>query len=395
MSKILFQNGCIICKDSLVDSGYIYVEFGKIKAMGSGSFDVSPDVQKIDVKGKYLSPGFIDLHVHGAGGHDFMDASPEAFVAIAETHAQYGTTAMCPTSLTAAGDSIYAVLDAYAKALPLNTNGSKFLGMHLEGPYLSMNQRGAQDAKYIRNPDPTEYKAILDYSPYIKRWSAAPELPGALEFADFLMEKNIIPALAHSDAIYEEVLQGFAHGYKLATHFYSAMSGITRKNAKRYAGCIEAGYLLDDMDVEIIADGVHVPKELMQLIYKIKGADRIALVTDAMRAAAMPEGESVLGRLSDGMKVIVEDGVAKLPDRTAFAGSVATSDQLLRNYVQLAEVPLIEVIRMMSHTPARILSLEQRKGSLAIDMDADILILNKELFVELTMIEGKICYQKN
>ena len=393
MQSIYINNARLISNDRIVYPGYVYIQGSKISDLGEGDINVGEDVKKIDACGKYLSPGFIDIHIHGGGGYDFMDATVEAFLGIANTHVQYGTTGMCPTSLTAETENIYRVLDAYDSALKENKQGSKFLGVHLEGPYLAMGQRGAQDPKYIRDPNPEEYKAILAYSDHIVRWSAAPELPGALEFADYLLQLGKIPALAHTDALFEEAILGYERGYKLATHFYSAMSGITRRDAKRYAGVIEAGYLLDDMDVEIIADAVHVPAPLMKLIYKIKGPDHIALVTDAMRAAAMPEGPSVLGRLSDGLPVIVEDEVAKLMDRSAFAGSVATCDRLLRNYVYKAEVSLPEVIKMLSATPARILGIQNQKGSLQKGMDADILLLNKDLFVEMTMVEGEIRFQ--
>ena len=232
------------------------------------------------------------------------------------------------------------------------------MGMHLEGPYFAMNQRGAQDPRYIRNPDPAEYKEILARSSSIKRWSAAPELKGAIEFGRYIQTKDILPAMAHTDAIYEEAYEAFKAGYSLATHLYSAMSGVTRRNAFRYAGVIEAAFLTDDMDVEIIADGVHLPAPLLKLVYKIKGAGRTALITDAMRAAGMPEGESVLGNINDGIKVIVEDGVAKLPDRTSFAGSVATADRLVRTMINMAELPLEKAIQMITATPARIMGLQ-------------------------------------
>lgn len=301
---------------------------------------------------------------------------------------------MCPTSLTADVDSIYRVLDCYQDAYRNNIHGAEFLGINLDGPYLAMGQRGAQDPKYIRNPDPEEYKKFLSHSPHIICWSAAPEHPDALEFADCLVSQGKLVSLAHTDAIYEEVVRGFEHGFSLATHFYSAMSGITRKNAKRYAGVIESGYLIEDMDVEIIADGIHVPAPLLQLIYKIKGPDRIALVRDAMREAAMPEGQSVLGRKEDGLPVIVEDGVAKLLDRSAFAGSAATADRLLRNYIELVGIALVDTVKMLTATPARILKINNQKGAISKEMDADLVVLNSDLCVEMTVVGGEIKYKR-
>ena len=217
-----------------------------------------------------------------------------------------------------------------------------------------------------------------------------------MEFGKYVTSKGILAAIAHTDAIYEEVLEAYHHGgFTLATHFYSAMSGVTRRNAFRFAGVIESAYLLDDMDVEIIADGVHLPAPLLKLIYKIKGPDRIALITDAMRAADMPEGESVLGSFKNGLKVIVEDGVAKLPDRTSFAGSVATADRLVRTMLIMAEVPLVETIQMITETPARIMKVSDRKGSLTKGKDADVVIFNDQIEVQKTFVKGRLVYQKN
>lgn len=390
--RIKIYNGRIITPHRIIPNGTILITGDTIIAIAEGdaSFD---DAIEIDAKENYVSPGFIDIHVHGGGGYDFMDESEEAFLKIAQMHAKHGTTAMLPTTLTSEKEGLLHTLELYEQANKKNTSGAQFIGMHLEGPYFALNQRGAQDPKYIRDPDPAEYKEILQHSPSIKRWSAAPELKGAIEFGKYITSKGVLAAVAHTDAIYEEVLDAFENGYTLATHLYSAMSGVTRRNAFRYAGVIESAYLLDEMDVEIIADGVHLPAPLLKLVYKIKGADRTALITDAMRAAGMPEGESVLGNLKTGLKVIVEDGVAKLPDRTSFAGSVATADRLVRTMINLADVPLIEAVRMITKTPARIMKIDDKKGSLAEGKDADVLIFDEDINIKMTMINGKIIYE--
>ena len=390
--RIKIYNGRIITPYRIIPNGTILITGDTITAIAEGdaSFD---DAIEIDAKENYVSPGFIDIHVHGGGGYDFMDESEEAFLKIAQTHAKHGTTAMLPTTLTSEKEGLLHTLELYEQANKKNTSGAQFIGMHLEGPYFALNQRGAQDPKYIRDPDPAEYKEILQHSPSIKRWSAAPELKGAIEFGKYITSKGVLAAVAHTDAIYEEVLDAFENGYTLATHLYSAMSGVTRRNAFRYAGVIESAYLLDEMDVEIIADGVHLPAPLLKLVYKIKGADRTALITDAMCAAGMPEGESVLGNLKTGLKVIVEDGVAKLPDRTSFAGSVATTDRLVRTMINLADVPLIDAVRMITKTPARIMKIDDKKGSLAEGKDADVLIFDEDINIKMTMINGKIIYE--
>jgi N-acetylglucosamine-6-phosphate deacetylase len=251
-----------------------------------------------------------------------------------------------------------------------------------------MEQRGAQDPKYIRDPEPSEYMEILAHSSSIKRWSAAPERKGAIEFGKILCERGILPSMAHTDAIYEEAKNAYDNGYTLLTHFYSAMSGVTRKNAYRYAGVIEAGYLHDELDVEIIADGIHLPAPLLKLIYKIKGPDHVALITDAMRGAGMPEGESILGNIKSGIKVILEGGVAKMPDRSSFAGSVALADRLVRTMINMGEVPLVDAIKMITATPARIMKLSDKIGSLKKGMDADILVFNQEIEMQSIIIKG-------
>lgn len=381
----------MITPEGLLPSGELYIVDGKIEAVGYG-LPIRSGVTRIDAQGQYISPGFIDLHVHGGGGADFMDGSVDSFLKVAQTHARHGTTALSPTTLTSHVSGLLDILDTYKEACKQNVDGASFIGMHLEGPYFSVEQRGAQDPRFIRDPDPAEYEMILDYSEDIVRWSAAPELPGALEFGRYVRKKGKMVALAHTNATFEQAIEAFEAGYTLATHFYSAMSGITRKNALRYGGVIEAGYYLDDMDVEIIADGVHVPASLLKLIYKIKGSDRIALVTDAMRAAGTDVKQSILGNMATGLQVIIEDGVAKIPDRSAFAGSIATADRLIRTATFQADIPLLDSVKMMTATPARIASIDHRKGSLKPGLDADVVLFDKDINVSLTMVGGKIVF---
>jgi len=391
---VKIYNGRILTPYRIIEHGTIVVAGDKIAEVIEGDISV-PDAVEIDAKGQYIAPGFIDIHVHGGGGYDFMDGSEIAFLRIAETHARFGTTSMVPTTLTSEKEDLLQTLELYKQANKNNVSGAQFLGMHLEGPYFAMNQRGAQDPRYIRDPDPEEYKDIIARSNIISRWSAAPELKGAIEFGKYLRSKGILAAIAHTDAIYEEVLEAFENGYTLITHLYSGMSGVTRRNAFRFAGVIESAFILDEMNVEVIADGVHLPSPLLKLIYKIKGADKIALITDSMRAAGMPPGESILGNRRNGLKVIVEDGVAKLPDRSSFAGSVATADRLVRTMVNMANVPLIDAVRMITKTPASIIGVADRKGALVRGKDADIVIFDSNIQVQMTIVQGRIIYNKD
>lgn len=394
MQKIKLYNGRVITPHRTLKNGYVLIENGKILEVGVGDIDV-PGAQTIDVKGDYIAPGFIDIHVHGGGGHDFMDNEKAGYLAIAQLHARYGTTALMPTTLSCEKEDLLTTLKVYEQAHAENLAGAQFVGIHIEGPYFSMQQRGAQDPRYIRDPKVEEYTEIIASSAHIKRWSAAPELPGAVEFGRYLMQQGILPSIAHTDAIYEEVLPAFEAGFSHATHFYSCMSGVSRRNAFRYAGVVESAYLLEAMTVEIIADGVHLPAPLLKLVMKIKGADRTALITDAMRAAGMPPGPSILGSKQNGMEVIVEDGVAKLVDRTAFAGSVATMDRLVRNMIQMADCSVEEAVKMASLTPANIIGIADRKGALAAGKDADLLVFDDQITIKKTIIAGHTVYDCN
>lgn len=393
-NRIIIKNGKVIFPDRIEENLAIVCENGKIIDIVSTEAVVFGNEDMVfDAQNKYVSSGFIDIHTHGGGGHDFMDGTVEAYLGAAEMHAKHGTTALLPTTLTSTFEELLKTFATYKEAVKQNNKGARFLGLHLEGPYFAYNQRGAQDPKYLRNPEPEEYNKILEASDDIVRWSLAPELPGALEFGKVLAEKNILTSIAHSDAIYEEVVDAYNAGFNHITHLYSAMSTVTRRNAFRYAGIVEAAYLIDNMNVEIIADGVHLPKSLLQFVYKFKGPDKTALVTDSMRGAGMPNGESILGSLDKGQKVIIEDGVAKLPDRTAFAGSVATTDRLVRTMVNIAEVPLVEAVKMMTLTPARMMKIDQQKGSIQKGKDADFVIFDDNINVSYTILEGNVIYR--
>ena len=392
--RIKIINGKIITPYRIIPTGCVCIENGKICEVSERDVHF-PDAEIIDAQGNYISPGFIEMHSHGAGGCDFMDGTVEAYLQIAKTHAQHGTTGLYPTTLASSNEELFKTFEIYRQAKTLNTEGAAFLGFHLEGPYFAMSQKGAQDPKYIRNPHPDHYMAILQATDDIARWSAAPELEGSKEFAETLMSRNILPAIAHSDAIYEEMATAFDWGFTHVTHLYSATSGVCRRNCFRYAGIIEASYLMEGVTVEIIADGVHLPASLLQLIYKIKGPEKIALITDSMRAAGMPDGKSIIGSLANGQEVIVEDGVAKLPDRTAFAGSVATADRLVRTMLRLAGTPLPETIQMITSTPARIMGIDKTKGSLVKGKDADVVIFDENINIQMTMGGGKTIYCKS
>jgi N-acetylglucosamine-6-phosphate deacetylase len=391
MNLIKIINGKVITPDRILQQATVLVQGKKILEISEKDLP-SKQAQVIDARGKYVSPGFIDIHTHGAGGADFMDRTVEACLKIAATHARYGTTALMPTTLTASTSDMLQLFEVYEEACRQNVSGATFVGIHLEGPYFAKEQAGAQDSRFIRNPDPEEYREIVAACKSLRRWSAAPELEGALEFAGYISSKGIIPSIAHTNAIAADIYPAFNAGFTMMTHLYSAMLGVTRRNAFRYAGAVEAAFLIEDMDVEIIADGIHLPPDLLKFICKFKGHDHIALVSDSMRAAGMPEGEYMLGDLEKGTRVTVENGVAKLQDKAALAASVATADRLVGTMVQQAGISLHDAVKMMTSNPARMINLPQ-KGSLIAGMDADIVIFDENIQIHLTMVEGNIVFQ--
>ncbi len=384
------SGGRVILPQGIAENAAVYIREGKILAVTEASLPFDDEIQ---VNGFYISPGFIELHSHGAGGADFLDGTVEAFLSAARVHARHGVTTLFPTATSSEFEDIPALDHTLEEAVRLNTDGADMPGLHLEGPYFAYTQRGAQDPRYLRGPKPAEYMCVLDNCRHILRWSAAPELPGALELGKELHRRGIVASIAHSDAEYPDVKAAWEMGYTHVTHLYSGMSGVHRRNAYRYVGVVESAYLMDGMTVEIIADGKHLPAELLKLVYKIKGADKTALVTDSMRGADMPDGPSMLGHWQKGLPVIIEDGVAKLPDRTAFAGSVATFDRLVRNMRDMAEVPLHEVITMAAKTPARIMGFQDR-GEITVGKRADLTMFDEDIRVKMTIINGRIVYKE-
>jgi len=385
----VIKNGKIIADDEILVGKSLYFEDGRITALTEEQL---PSDEVIDAKGNYVSAGFIDIHTHGAGGYDFLDETVEAYLTAAEMMARHGTTAVAPTLTSVDAEGMKRSVAVYKEAVKQNRKGAAFIGLHAEGPYFAESQKGAQESRFIHPFVSEEYKEILDGADgAIVRWSAAPELDGVEEFAKYVGERGVCLSIGHTDADFDEAMYAYDLGFKHLTHFYSGMSMVHRKNAYRISGVVEAGYLNDGFTVEIIADGKHLPASLLKLIYKVKGADSIALVTDSIRAAGMPEGPSVIGRIDNGMEIIVEDGVAKLLDRTAFAGSVATFDRLVRNMITMAEVPLTDAIKMASRTPARILGLAT-KGELEVGYDADIVIFDGDVNVKRTVIGGRTVF---
>ena len=395
MAGTLFANGLLLLDDGFARADLL-VRDGRIARIAP-AIEPEPDDAVLDLCGDRLVPGFIDMHVHGGGGADFMDGSEGAIRTVRRTHARFGTTTLCPTTLTAPDDEISGFLAAVRSLMrvddrdPSGGDGARIGGVHIEGPWIAPSQAGAQDPAYLRPPTVAHLERLLGSCEGVSTVTIAPELDGACECAAWLAARGALPSMGHSDATLAQVRDGVACGFRHMTHFYSAMSTVKRDRGYRIPGMVEAGYLFDEVTVETIADGRHLPHELLRLVHKVKGTERMALVTDAMRGAGMPEGTYRLGSLERGRDVIVEDGVARLPDRSGFAGSVCTMDRAVRTAVE-AGIPLDDALRMASATPARILGMQDRRGRLRPGLDADLVRLDGELNVRMTVVGGRVVF---
>ena len=383
----LFVNARIVLQERLIENGAVRVEDGIIRTVYEGTYTTQPGDEIVDCKGLYLAPGFIDVHIHGGGGGYFMSANAEEIDATCKMHLKHGTTSMTPSLSTAPKAKLEAAMDAVNEYEKNTTVRPNFLGFHLEGPYLSPKAAGAMPDGYLRLPDPEEYLDLVDrYN--IVRWALAPELPGAIEMIQQLNRRNIRTSIAHSDALFEDAMNAYESGCQCVTHFYSLTSMVRRIDAYRYAGTLELAYLMDDMWVEVIADGKHLPASLLKLIYKLKGPDRIMLITDGISASGWEtmEGDAYTQL---GAPIIIEDGVAKLPSRQSFAGSIATTDRIVRTMIQLAGVPVVQAVKMASANPAKHLGVFNAKGSISVGKDADLVLFDDNVYIDSVYIGGK------
>ena len=371
----------IILEDRILD-GYVYFKNGQIMDVTSADYPVS---EEYDLTGLYVSAGFIELHTHGGGGNPF-EGSVDDIVNGCNFHLEHGTTSICPTISAAEFSSMARSVRNIAQAMNDSRIKSTVLGAHMEGPYLSPKQAGAQCPDFITAPKEEDYLPLLEeYGNAIIRWSYAPENDKGEKFAKALEYYGVIASAGHTDAIYDDMLRAKEYGCNLVTHLYSCTSTITRDHGFRRLGVIETAYLCDDMYVEIICDGKHLPPPLIQLIYKIKGADRIALITDSLALAGTTQTHGFM----QSTEFIIEDGVCKLMDRSAFAGSIATADRLLRVAVKEAGISISDAVKMLTKTPADILGLPN-KGELAPCMDADIVAFDDDMQIKRVFAMGEL-----
>ncbi len=383
--KIQIINAKVVLPSDVLDGATVVFENGKIVFIGKGGVD---DAITVDGNGGYLFAGFIDVHCHGGNGYDFMDAEPSAVEKISQFHLSHGTTTLVPTTMTDDWASIENALDVL-RDIYNKGKGKTLYGVHLEGPWLSPEQCGAQSVSKMDVPSVEKLNALLKKYPFIKRISLAPELQNGIEVGRACKESGLVTSIAHTSADFDTVIKAIDNGYSVVTHLYSGMTGVTRKNAYRIAGAVEGALYDDRVFVEVIADGKHLPYGLLKLIYKCKGADKVCLITDSMRASGLPDGErSVLGRKSDGLPVIVEDGVAKTLDRQSFAGSVATTDRLLKTVIS-AGISVVDASKSLSGVPAKIMGLNDR-GVIQVGKRADLVLTDENFNILKVFYNGEI-----
>ncbi|MBC7264745.1 MAG: N-acetylglucosamine-6-phosphate deacetylase [Chloroflexi bacterium] len=383
MSRLIITNGRVITPWQVLEKGTVVVEEGKIVAVREGSGPPDPKATVIDAAGKIVSPGYIDIHVHGAAGYDTMDATPQAIQGMARFFASHGVTGFLPTTITAPQGAILAAIENAALCQREGTGGARVLGVHLEGPYISPSQPGAQPPQYIRPADPQEYPQFFAWD-NIKLITLAPEIPENSAFIPYAVSRGAAVAVGHSAASYEELVDAVASGLTQSSHTFNGMVGLHHRQPGTAGACLA----LDEIYAQVIVDNVHIHPAVVKILVRAKGTKRTLLITDAMRATGMSDGEYDLG----GQKVIVSRGEARLPSGT-LAGSTLTIDQAVRNVMMDAGLTFEEALPMATSVPAESIGLGDQVGSIAPGKAADIVLLTPDYRVVMTMVGGQVVYQ--
>ncbi|HXA07278.1 MAG TPA: N-acetylglucosamine-6-phosphate deacetylase [Bryobacteraceae bacterium] len=387
-----FVNAKLITDSGVVPDGMVIVHGDRIDYAGPRG-EVPERAEVIDASGQYLAPGFVDIHVHGGAGSDFMDAADADIETVFRYHAAHGTTSLCPTTATAPLDEILTSLEAIARYRNGLQLFGRALGAHIEGPYLAMTKRGCHLPQFVHNPEEREWRKILERGP-VASMTLAPELPGARALVEELHRRGANANAGHSEALYQEMEEAADWGMRHVTHLYCAMTDAMNNRWRgtpnpRSGGIVEAVYLDERLSSELITDGKHLSPEMLKLAFRNKGYEKLAIVTDAMRGAGMPDGEYAFGP-RHGMRATVKNGEARVPDGTALASSVFPMNEMVRVFRELAGCPLWQAVRMASLTPAQIVHRDDRIGSLAPGKFADLLIIDEQIRVQATYIGGRL-----
>ncbi|WP_052667570.1 N-acetylglucosamine-6-phosphate deacetylase [Nitriliruptor alkaliphilus] len=393
MTALLLSGTRIVTPVGVIDDGWLLADDGVILQLGQGLPEPATlaaargsddDVEHIVAAGGWLVPGFIDVHVHGALGHETMDGEVDGLAAMAAFYASHGVTSFLATTWTASTDDTLHALDGVARALTELDAGARLLGAHMEGPYLSARRCGAQDSAAIRPADAAEAARFLDTG-VVRLMTVAPEVPGNLDLVSECVRRGVTVSAGHTDATYEQVMVAVDRGVRHVTHTFNAM----RPLHHREPGLVGAAMTERVLTVEVIADGIHVHPTVLRALYDARGGRGIVLVTDAMRATGMPPGRYPIG---DDRSVVLADGAVRLPDG-ALAGSVLTFDTALRNLAAATGRGPDRLWASASRNAAQVAGVADRKGAIARGQDADLVLLSEDLEVQLTVVEGRVVHR--
>jgi len=396
---MIFTRGTIVLPDHLLRDGCVWVSGDRIQAVdpSPASLSKSPETV-VDLVGGYLVPGFVDIHVHGGAGADFMDGDEAAFRTICQAHLRHGTTSLLPTTTVARHEQHLRFLATCRQLQGKNTGGARILGAHFYGPYFAPEARGCHPLAPARPPHPAEYEQYLDYADAIVTATVAPELPGAEAFVRACRARGIRCNAGHTHATFEQMQAAIAWGVSHVDHLFCAMSDRARlRQSQTYpmrGGVMEATLFFDELTTEVIADGKHLERELLMLAYKLKGPDKLALVTDCNRALDMADGEYMFGPKDGGERILRRDGVGVMPDGQALASGVMGMDHCLKTFYQLTAYPLPEVVKMATLTPARIAGRDADLGSIAPGKRADLVVLDSDLNVQKVFMSGQLAWDR-
>lgn len=382
---IFYKNAKVIFPDKIRDC-VVVTDGGKITDICE-RFEANENDTVTDCKGLYLSPGFIDIHVHGGGNKSAMSTDYTDIVEMAEAHLKYGTTSIAPTTLAAPISQLKEAVLSIKKASE-ESKKANILGVHLEGPYISLQYKGAQSPESILNPEKDPPEELLDLWDKILIMGAAPECDGVLALGDKLQKRGIVASVAHSAASYEQVETAVQHGFSDVTHIYNACSSCFKTGLFRNAGVVEAGLYMDELTTQTIADLRHLPQGLLKLIYKCKGDSKMYLITDGLEFSASDIKENTVYTQENGIKVIYEDRVMKLADRSALAGSAATLSDCVRNMHKCIGVPLYSAVKMATLTPAEVCGYGNTKGKIQKGYDADLIMFDDDINIKSVITNG-------
>jgi len=393
MSSQVFFNGTVITDSGVIPDGMVTAREGRIEYVGPRRDERAPsEAAWIDAQGLYISPGFVDIHIHGGGGSDFMDATDGDVETVFRYHVAHGTTALCPTTASAPLEEILAALDAIERYRAGARLCGRALGVHLEGPYLTFSKRGCHLAEQVRTPEEREWRQILERGA-VASMTLAPELAGARPLIEELYRRGAVASAGHSEALYQEMAEAVTWGVRHVTHLYCAMTDAMNNRWRgtpnpRTAGILEALFLEERLTSELICDGRHLTREMLQVAFRNKGYEGLAIVTDAMRGAGMPDGEYTFGP-RHGRPVVVKNGEARVPDGTALASSVCPMNEMVRIFRDLVGCPLWQAVRMASLTPATIVGRQHELGSLAPGKWADVILFDEQVQVRGVWVGGE------